>query len=44
MRQVIQMSIKQLEKKMNCGCFYMVLSPFLLIKNTPFGLGGGWDL
>jgi hypothetical protein len=31
--------IKQL-----CGCFYMALSPFLLLKNIPFGLGGDWDL
>jgi hypothetical protein len=26
------------------GCLYTVLSPFLLLKNIPFGLGDGWDL
>jgi hypothetical protein len=40
------------EIKKLCGCFYTVLSPFLLLnlllnlllKDIPFGLGGGWDL
>jgi hypothetical protein len=32
------------EIKQLCGSFYMVLSPFLLLKNIPFGLGGVWYL
>jgi hypothetical protein len=32
------------EIKQLCGCFYTVLSPFLLLKDIPFGLGGYWDL
>jgi hypothetical protein len=32
-------NIKQL-----CGCFYTALSPFLLLKNIPFGLGSDWDV
>jgi hypothetical protein len=32
------------EKKQVCWCFYTLLSPFLLIKDIPLGLGGGWDL
>jgi hypothetical protein len=32
------------EIKKLCGCFYTVLSLFLLLKDIPFGLGGGWDL
>jgi hypothetical protein len=32
------------EIKELCGCFYTVLSPFLLLKDIPFGLGGGLDL
>jgi hypothetical protein len=32
------------EKKQLSGCLYTVLSPFLRIKDIPFGLGGGWDL
>jgi hypothetical protein len=26
------------------GCLYTALSPFLLLKNIPFGLGGDRDL
>jgi hypothetical protein len=33
------LNIKQLY-----GCLYTALSPFLLLKNIPFGLGGGRDL
>jgi hypothetical protein len=33
-----------LEMKQICGSFYTALSPFLLLKNIPFGLGGGWYL
>jgi hypothetical protein len=36
--------VNQTAREENNSAFYTVLSPFLLIKDIPFGLVGGWDL
>jgi hypothetical protein len=36
--------VDQTAREKKCRCFYAGLSPFLLIQDIPFGLGGGWDL